>query len=165
MEKNRKCDKCDRPATNRIFELHQGQKVVKYLCDLHAAEAGVVFKPKPVSELLTNFVKSHSGTPARDELICEHCGLTYSEFQERSLLGCAQCYGAFSEPLQTLLHRAHQGGEQHVGKIPRRAGATGEERQQQLLRLHKRLEEAVTAEDYELAAQLRDEIGSLEQTT
>jgi len=160
-----KCDKCDRPATYHAVEIVNGKKVQKDLCELHAAEEGLAFKTdhKPFNELLTNFVKLHSGAEAKDELVCDNCSLTFSEFQERSLLGCQQCYAAFENRLSRLLEQAHDGGDHHLGKVPSRAGAQ-EDRQQRLLRMQKRLDEAVSAEDYELAAHLRDEIGRLERT-
>jgi protein arginine kinase activator len=60
-----------------------------------------------------------------------------------------------------LLERAHEGATHHVGKVPHRAGA-GEARQVQLTRMRKRLDHAVASEDYELAAQLRDDIRQME---
>jgi protein arginine kinase activator len=164
MEKH-KCDKCDRPATYHSVEIVNGKKIEKHLCEYHAAEEGLTFKVahKPINELLTNFVKMHSQDPTAGgptELACDHCGLTYAEFQERSLLGCPSCYTAFARPLDVLLARTHEGATDHHGKIPSQSGF-GEQHQQQLMRMRKRLEEAVEAEDYELAAHLRDEIGKL----
>ena len=159
----KKCDKCDLPATYHAVEIVNGNKVQKHLCEEHAAEEGLAFKAshKPINELLTNFVKLHSGVETTGDLVCDNCDLTFSEFQERSLLGCPHCYAAFEDRLSNLLEQAHEGGDRHVGKAPKRGGAA-EDRQEQLLRMHKRLHEAVTAEDYELAAHLRDEIGRLE---
>jgi len=51
-----------------------------------------------------------------------------------------------------------------VGKVPRRAGS-GELRQQQALRMRKRLTKAIESEDYELAARLRDDISRHEEQT
>ncbi|MEQ9454862.1 MAG: UvrB/UvrC motif-containing protein [Phycisphaeraceae bacterium] len=162
----RKCDRCDRPATHHSVEIDKGDKIEKHLCDLHAAEDGLAIKaiPTPINDLLTNFVKLQQeddevGSP--DEPRCEGCGMSFSEFREKHLLGCAQCYAAFEHQLSPLLERAHEGGTHHVGKVPRRAGA-GEHRQMQLMRMRKRLDDAVTIEDYELAARIRDEIRQFE---
>ena len=163
----RKCDKCDRPATNHSVDVIKGQKIEKHLCDLHAAEEGMTTKAvhTPINELLSNFVKLHSGQaqPAVRESTCEECGLSFAEFRESSLLGCPHCYKAFEAQLSPLLERAHEGGTHHVGKVPRRSGG-GEQRQTQLTRMRKRLDEAVEAEDYELAARLRDDIRRMEET-
>jgi len=177
----RKCDKCGRNATHHSVEIIKGEKIQKHLCDACAAEdeVGVKGANTPINELLSNFVKLHAGAgegeesgpapsagtrPAQQqkELACDHCGMTFAEFREHSLLGCPQCYNAFEGPLASLLERAHEGATHHVGKVPRRAGV-GEARQVQLTRIRKRLDNAVASEDYELAAQLRDDIQQLEE--
>ncbi|MCE9589061.1 MAG: UvrB/UvrC motif-containing protein [Planctomycetes bacterium] len=160
----RKCDKCDKPATNHSVEIQKGQKVVTYLCDEHAAEAGIMVKDPhvPVQELLSNFVKIHSGAPTTQEQACKTCGQTFGQFREHSLLGCPDCYTAFEAQLGPLLERAHEGATHHIGKVPSRAGQ-GEQRQAALLRMRKNLADAVASEDYERAATLRDELRSLEE--
>ncbi|MEX0774634.1 MAG: UvrB/UvrC motif-containing protein [Phycisphaeraceae bacterium] len=160
-----KCDLCDRPATHHSVEIVKGQKIEKNLCDLHAQQAGMIIKAvqhTPINELLTNFVKKHSGAVTQQELTCDNCGLTFGEFRENSLMGCPECYHAFEAPLGPLLERAHEGATHHIGKVPRRAGAS-EQRQQHLLRMRKQLADAVAGEDYETAAHLRDEIRAYEE--
>lgn len=159
----RKCDKCDRPATYHDITIVNGTKIEKHLCDQHAGEEGLVAKSmhKPIHELLNNFVKQHSGEPAKKSDTCPDCGLTFEKFRELSLLGCATCYQAFETQLAPLLERAHEGATHHIGKVPRRAGAS-EHRQAQLLRMRKQLEEAVAQEDYEEAARIRDTIRTME---
>ena len=159
----RKCDHCDQPATHHSVEIIKGKKIEKHLCDLHAQEHDMAVKGvQPINELLTNFVKLHSGGAAQQEMVCETCGLTFADFREQSLLGCPDCYKAFDETLRPLLERAHEGASQHLGKVPRRAGAS-EHRHTHVLRMRKRLEEAVANEDYELAARLRDDIHQMEE--
>jgi len=161
----RKCDKCDRPATTHSVEIVKGTKIEKHLCDEHAMqEPGMAIKSAhtPIDELLSTFVKMQSGTVAEYDPRCDNCQTAWSQFRERSLLGCPQCYSAFEEILAPLFEHAHDGGSQHIGKVPRRAGA-GEQRQQQLTHMRKRLDDAVKAEDYESAAHLRDEIERFEQ--
>jgi len=164
----RKCDHCDKPATHHSVEIIKGQKIEKHLCDGHAAQEGLTVKAAhtPINELLTNFVKLHSGAAVTSptEVRCDHCGLSFAEFREHSLMGCPQCYTAFKTPLAPLLERAHEGATHHIGKSPHRmSGSGGELRQQQLLVLRKRLGDAVTNEDYELAARLRDEVRKFEE--
>ena len=163
-----KCDKCDSPATYHAVEIVKGEKIEKHLCDACAAEEGMGIKSAhaPINQLLTNFVKATSGIDKPEgaslDLACPDCGLKFSEFRDKSLLGCAGCYTAFEAPLTSLLERAHEGGNHHIGKVPRRGGGASEQRQLQITRMRKRLNEAVEAEDYELAAQLRDDLSELE---
>ncbi|MEM8782619.1 MAG: UvrB/UvrC motif-containing protein [Planctomycetota bacterium] len=167
----RKCDLCSRPATHHSVEVVNGQKTEKHLCAFHAEQEGLTVKAthQPINELLTNFVKLHAGveqdpesaTAEAKELACDRCGVSYAQFRESTLLGCPHCYSVFENPLGNLLERAHEGATHHIGKVPRRAGV-GEQRQEQLTRLRRRLHDAVDAEDYELAAKLRDELTTLE---
>jgi len=162
----RKCDRCARQATHHSVEIIQGQKIEKHFCDHHAAEEGLAVKSvnSPINELLTNFVKVHSGQVASQSPkapLCDVCGLSFNEFRKDTLLGCPDCYKAFESALSTILERAHEGGTCHIGKVPRRAGA-GEQRQALLMRMRKQLNEAVVGEDYELAARLRDDIHRFE---
>ncbi|MEM1109287.1 MAG: UvrB/UvrC motif-containing protein [Planctomycetota bacterium] len=173
-----KCDKCNRPATHHSVEISKsGEKVAINLCDACAAEEGLGMKSAhaPINELLTNFVKLHSGAAeagdsggtgtskaaSTKETACENCGMTFADFRENSLLGCSVCYKAFEQALSPLLERAHEGGTHHIGKVPRRAGV-GEQRQMTMQRLRRQLDDAVLAEDYELAARLRDDIQQIE---
>lgn len=165
------CDQCEKPATYHAVEIVKGEKIEKHLCDAHAAEDGMGLKSAhaPINQLLTNFVKATSGTEKPDagaslDLACAECGLKFSTFRDKSLLGCAGCYAAFEAPLSGLLERAHEGGNHHIGKVPRRGGGAGEQRQLQITRMRKRLNDAVEAEDYELAAQLRDDLAGLENS-
>ena len=170
-----KCDQCDRPATHHAVEVIQGEKIEKHLCDEHAAEHGLLSTSAntPINELLTHFVKMSGGgaspdgpaRPARatrKDLSCPDCGLKLKDFRDKSLLGCAGCYRVFEKALVALVARAHEGGDQHIGKVPRRGGG-GEQRQLQITRIRKRLDDAVAAENYELAAQLRDDLSGMGQ--
>ena len=165
----RKCDQCNRPATHHSVEIDKGNKVEKHLCDLHAAQEGMNVKSvhAPINELLTNFVKLHSGEAAAVKAVsadapCSACGMAFAEFKESSLLGCPVCYKSFDQQLGPLLERAHEGGTHHIGKVPRRAGVN-EHRHVALQRLRGQLDEAVEAEDYELAARLRDDLKELDE--
>lgn len=164
-----KCDRCQRPATLRFTEIKGGQKIQRFLCDLHAVEeglAGAAPTAAPINQILENFVNIHSGGagvsgPPRQRPTCETCGLTFREFREKSLLGCPDCYRSFESLLGPLLERAHAGSVHHVGKSPTHADQSVD-RQNVLMRMRQRLEHAVEQEDYELAARLRDEISQLE---
>jgi len=162
----RKCDKCDNPAKVHSIEIIKGAKVEVHLCDEHAAEAGLdspeaAVQHTPVDELISNFVKLQSGEK-KDRHVCANCGMSWATFQESRLLGCPECYDHFDAQLTPLIERAHEGGSHHMGKAPHHAGGD-EQRQRQLLRMRKRMSEAVDGEDYELAAHLRDEITKLEE--
>jgi protein arginine kinase activator len=165
-----KCDNCNKTATVHLTEIKAGKKIEKHLCEQCAAQnEGLPVKSHvPINELLTNFVMAHSGMPRETGSACEQCGISWAEFRQTGLLGCANDYQAFEKELTPLLQRAH-GLERsqethHVGKVPTRRGGTGVpmKRQVDVAKLRKELARAVEAEDYERAAKLRDQIRQAE---
>jgi protein arginine kinase activator len=93
--------------------------------------------------------------------VCPNCGFTVQDFKKTGRLGCSRCYSAFFYGIATVLKDMHK-GTHHTGKIPSRM-----RRQQELRKaivdLEERMEKAVTSEDYEGAARLRDQIGAVKQ--
>ena len=92
---------------------------------------------------------------------CPVCGFGQSDFKKTGRLGCATCYATFAEGLTPLLKGMHK-GEAHVGKVPSRL-AMSMERESRLKDLHRDLRQAVTDENYESAAQIRDQIRESEK--
>ena len=104
------------------------------------------------------------GKPAESVPACPECGMTLSEFRARGRFGCAHDYVVFAEHLDPLFERIHDvQPARHEGRLPENIG--GEEvvsKQRTLADLRKQLEAAVSEENYELAASLRDRIVELE---
>ena len=163
-----KCDNCNKQATVHLTEIKNGKKIEKHLCEQCAAQnEGLPVKGHtPINELLTNFVMAHSGlqNKQQESLVCEQCGITWSEFRQSGLLGCEHDYAMFEKEMTPLLQRAHKGAAHHVGKVPTRRGGTGVpvKKSLDLSKLRKELARAVETEDYERAAKLRDQIRQAE---
>lgn len=161
------CERCGKAqATFHLTNIEpDGEKSERHLCDRCASEEGHLAVPKPaatVNEYLESFLASAKA--AGPSLVCEHCGISYVEFRNQGLLGCPHDYDAFREPLEKLLKRAHAGQNHHTGKSPRQAAAPRPNPEQELRRLRKSLTEAIQGEDYERAAELRDQLNGLEAT-
>lgn len=90
------------------------------------------------------------------DLKCPRCGFTQADFKKAGRLGCAECYRTFAEGLEGLLKSMHK-GTRHAGKIPESLRQT-RDISDRLKALQKRLSKAIENEDFEQAAQLRDEI-------
>ena len=75
-------------------------------------------------------------------------------------MGCPACYTAFSDELSEVIRAIHGRGE-HRGRLSAGYRAS-RDRLSRLEELRGKLKQAVEAEEYELAAGLRDEIRSLE---
>ncbi|MHC4129658.1 MAG: UvrB/UvrC motif-containing protein [Planctomycetota bacterium] len=165
-----KCDRCDKPAVVHEVTVKSGVRNEIHLCHEHALEAGVAMPThQPINQLLTQFVISQTGksqskskSKARAKRkACPSCGMTFARFRQSGTLGCADCYEAFNEQLAPLIERAQNGATHHRGKTPRRAGASVD-RQLLVQQLVKELDQAVAAEQYERAAQLRDRLRNLD---
>ena len=91
-----------------------------------------------------------------EDVKCANCGFTQADFKKAGRLGCSQCYTTFAEGLEGLLKSMHK-GVKHVGKVPV-ALRQSRDLNDRLKNLQKKLDKAVTSEDFEEAASLRDEI-------
>ena len=159
-----KCDLCDNSAVVHETTVKNGIKNEVHLCEEHAAEAGISLPgQQPISQLLTQYVicKSGSSRGRTSQKTCPTCGLSLRSFRRKGQLGCPGCYEAFEEQLTPMIERAQNGGTSHIGKCPSRGGASME-RQLNIQRLFRELEDAVAAEQYERAAELRDRLRDLD---
>lgn len=105
--------------------------------------------------------ETERASPKPAELSCPTCGFSQSDFKKTGRFGCPQCYQTFAESLRGLLKNMHK-GNRHAGKVPqalRESRDTGEA----LKQLNQRLEKAIETENFEEAAQLRDQIRQLKQ--
>lgn len=162
------CDHCkERDAVINLTQVEHDSKVTLHLCEQCAAEKGVETGGAILKSALGGFItamgkSAGSLLPATvDAAPCPSCGGTLKDFRETGRLGCAQCYVAFEVHLRDLLRRLH-GSSQHMGEPYEQPGADSHDPARQLLDLRHQLRQAVDAENFELAAQLRDQIRVLE---
>lgn len=164
------CEKCKKnTATVCVTTIINGDKTVKNLCPACAEQEGHLnlgfdleqdfswqnLWPKVFSLGQTEFGQR------LDQMTCPQCHLSFPEFTKGGRLGCSHCYKEFASQLEPILKRIHA-GERHEGKMPKRlSGVKGIERQIDLLR--GQLQQAIQIENFEQAAQLRDEIKALQE--
>jgi len=112
------------------------------------------------TNLVTGLVEG-AGPPAEeDNLACSQCHLTYGEFKKTGRLGCSSCYKSFARELVPLMRRIH-GSTSHVGKFPASLDKTSRALRE-VKRLRDALRQAIAQEEFEKAAQLRDELKTVE---
>lgn len=75
---------------------------------------------------------------------------------------CQVCYETFKDQLNPILRRPHSGNASHSGKIPARIGGTIHLRRN-IEDLKNLIKEMISKEEFERAAELRDEIRKLEK--
>jgi protein arginine kinase activator len=151
-----KCQKCDEKALFHITDVEDdGGFSETHLCWRHAQD----FIREPGDGADAD--KGETVVPAAgaSTRICPVCKISFAEFRTSGRLGCANDYRAFEAELKPLLENIH-GSSRHVGRSPHHQGAGPNTH---LLNLRKELQKAVGQENYERAAQIRDEIDRLEQ--
>lgn len=138
-----------------------GDKVQKVdLCEECAKKKGVDDNTgASLADLLLGLGASQEMAQASGpEIKCPHCGFTQADFKKAGRLGCSECYVTFAEGLEGLLKTMHK-GTKHIGKVPQSLQQT-RDLSDRLKNLQKKLDKAVADEDFEQAAQVRDEIKS-----
>lgn len=155
----RPCDHCPKPAVVHNTVIVDGKVTELHLCEEHAAAAGIQLPGHaPIHQLLGQLAQVGAARPRGPA--CPECGHTFNDFKSTGLLGCAACYQTFASTVAPVIDRAQGGSSEHVGRTPSR---TDDSRQRAALlqQLVRELEQAVAAEQYERAAQLRDRIQGL----
>ncbi len=158
-----KCQKCnEREATTHIHKIINGKKTEHHLCSKCAAESGEF--SFSFGNDFDDFFGGFFGNTAKhitppSEKVCDGCNLTLSQFLKSGRLGCCKCYDSFKDALRRPLKQIH-GTTEHTGKIPQRGGAKISI-QTKIRHLQSELDTAVLNQEFEKAAQLRDEIKAL----
>jgi protein arginine kinase activator len=146
-----------------------------HLCEQCAAQKGVETGSSvakfPLGDFLASLGKGGAAESAGAGMAvaCPACGGTLHDFRQTGRLGCARCYTTFEPHLRDLLRRLH-GSSQHVGErytapaavtaapSPASEAGTGHA----IGDLKEQLRVAIQAENFELAAELRDRLKALE---
>jgi protein arginine kinase activator len=114
----------------------------------------------PLGDILQS-VQQQGEVTAEDAAVCRFCGATARDFRATGRLGCAHCYDAMERSLRELLRRLH-GSSRHVGRRYEPPATDLVARPDTVHDLRDRLRRAVAAEQFELAAELRDRLRVLE---
>jgi protein arginine kinase activator len=155
------CDVCgERDAVVKVTQVGEQGKTLVQMCERCAAERNiettVSLSKNPLGEFLLDLQKQTSPSPG-DTARCSFCNATLRDFRATGRLGCAHCYTAFEPSLRDLLRRVH-GSSKHLGRRYESPEIAMTEEQTELHELRERLRRAIEAEQFELAAELRDRI-------
>ena len=172
------CDICSKKkATVHLTEIVDEQMSEMHLCEECARQKSSQMEQQfGLADLLAGLSHGPQATTKEAKeaaaLICPNCGLNYDDFRKFGRLGCGQCYVAFKEHLSGLLKKIH-GSAQHLGKTPMTTKTQAaiaksltilEPTADKVVEdLKHQLQQAITAEDFERAAILRDKIKQLEK--
>ncbi len=155
------CERCNSAqATIHLMKETNDHKTHLHLCKDCAEELDESDGQAGVS--ISNILSKLLDEDPEESLTCERCGLDLATFRSRGRVGCPACYETFEDQLSSLIKRIH-GAREHVSGSGGELGVLPTKRKQKLL--EKKLKEAVEEERYEDAAQLRDRIDELEEST
>ena len=154
---NMKCQICQQnDATIHLNQVQEGVVQELHCCADCAKENGLDME-SPMS--LTDFLfgaEAQLGPVLPDaDAECPSCGLKLSAVRKQSMMGCALCYETFGEELKSSIASMHR-SLQHTGKQPVRQRKTAE-----IGGLQRAMHKAVSIQDFEEAAKLRDRIEDL----
>ena len=90
------------------------------------------------------------------------CGMTLRDLLDGGMAGCPDCYTTFEEELEPTVRRIH-GKSAHEGRIPAKFRGKMDTKKK-IERLEKERSEAVALENYEKAAEIRDQLNELRKT-
>lgn len=171
------CELCKKnPATIHYTKIVNGHKEERHVCEQCANHLKEPLGSFPMLGLMPDFNmadfiggffnQDNQSQPFVQKNMSAHdacpvCGMTAGEFRRLGRVGCSNCYDYFSDYMPGLIQRIH-GNSCHTGKVPVRGEAKLAEKQK-VVALRQELQNAIQAEDFERAAQLRDEIKKLEQ--
>ncbi|OGC89539.1 MAG: hypothetical protein A2W25_14320 [candidate division Zixibacteria bacterium RBG_16_53_22] len=165
------CQDCNQnESTVHLTQIINNKKLMLNLCKDCAEKRGFhspfEHMPFPLAELVTGMVGTVKGSSAskgtkRAPKVrrCPACGMSFEDFGKTGRLGCGGCYDAFRNEMAELLRKVH-GSPKHRGKGSMEPSElmkpVKEER-----RLRDELKKAVADEDFEKAANIRDQIRAL----
>ena len=131
-----------------------GEERTLHLCEECAARKDIGGGgPLSLTDLLYGMgVESDS---AQSDKSCPQCHMRRGDFKKTSRLGCPECYRTFADDLAPILKHSHR-DVVHVGRFPE-----CERQAVELRRLERELRAAVTSQEFEDAARLRDRIQSM----
>lgn len=160
------CQDCGKKeATHQITQVVGNQKETLNLCQECAEKRGfrnpLEGVPFPLAEFLSSMLsKAQAKKPTKEaEQVCSACGMSFSDFAKVGRLGCGNCYLTFRSQLNDLLRKVH-GNTQHRGKFPGTRGDVMRPLWEEN-KLQAELKKAIEEEDFERAAQIRDQIRTL----
>ncbi|MFY4777130.1 UvrB/UvrC motif-containing protein [Metabacillus sp. RGM 3146] len=172
------CQEChERPATFHFTKVINGEKTEVHVCEHCAKENNnmSMFSGESgfsINHLLAGLLKIEPSLLKAEQKLqrteeevprCSRCGMTFHQFSKTSRFGCSHCYKTFSNLLTPILRKVHSGNTEHGGKVPKRLGGSIHT-QKRIDLLKSQLRDLIEKEEFESAAEVRDEIRSLEKS-
>ncbi len=164
------CEKCQKNEvavhlTDIVNQTKRQYHLCKECAGFHGVSIQAQMKKHKEQFTLPEFYSSPDTSSEHSDgdcgsVSCPDCGMTYSRFRKEGKFGCSHDYHVFRTDLDELLEKIHE-SNQHRGRAPARFRKQIS-RKVQLTQLREELTRAVTDEQFEKAAAIRDQMRLLE---
>ena len=155
-----------------LTQIEGDQVTMVHLCGKCAAERGIDTESEVAQTPLGAFLAAmgKGGAPlaaaaATSADTCPECNATLQDFRASGRVGCPTCWTVFERPLRDLLRRL-QGATRHTGEHYVDPGTPTDPEEvsaRERASVRERLRVSVEMEQFELAAELRDQLRRMEQ--
>ena len=158
------CQNCKRKdADVHLKRIVGGESGEIHLCSACASALGVrdaVQSFFPFGEMIESIRSVNSNSVSSNRILrCETCGFSFDDIARTGSPGCPDCYRVFAVKLRPTIGKIH-GRAVFKGRLPEAYEKT-DSIKAEIVRLRGELEKAVSEENFEKAALLRDEIRGL----
>lgn len=162
------CDICNkRESVISYTKINENKVEEVHLCEVCAEKKFKMdfatyqdIMPK-IEDVLRGILKLGPNYHEDEDIVCEYCNRTFTEFKNTGILGCPHCYKTFEHEFDKYL-RALNLKDGYKGKIPKNADEYLV-LNRKISELKSKLDIAVSMEEYEKAARFRDEINELKE--
>ncbi|MET3617534.1 protein arginine kinase activator [Peptoniphilus olsenii] len=162
------CDICnERESVISYTKINENKVEEVHLCEICAEKKFKMdfatyqdIMPK-IEDVLRGILKLGPYYHEDEDIVCEYCNRTFTEFKNTGILGCPHCYKTFEYEFDKYL-RALNLKDGYKGKIPKNADEYLV-LNRKISELKSKLDIAVSMEEYEKAAQFRDKINELKE--
>jgi protein arginine kinase activator len=162
------CEICQQ--NEAIIHIHQvsgNKKSTYHICEICAQDMGFTSLDEKTDYSIGNLFKGLFKLKKKKAIktgskTCPHCSWTIEQFRRTKSLGCPGCYSFFQDEIAVFYSKKLKVST-HAGKFPKKIKSY-KKFFVDVLKLKNEMDNAVQNEEFEKAAQLRDEIGRLKET-
>ena len=90
------------------YEFNVCEKCAKEKADLNFSEQAdftSTFTFQNILSGIMDYIGNKNQPQEISDTSCNNCGTTYSEFKQKGLVGCSQCYESFKSTLEPVIKR------------------------------------------------------------